>query len=426
MQVTRTDNSPTNVTLKISANAAELTPIKNHVLKSHFADMKVPGFRTGTAPLAIIEKNANPQLLQSEFMEHAVNELYRRAMEEERLRPVGQPQVELKKFVPYTDIEFEATQDVIGKVTVPDYKKIKVTKNVTAVTAAQVNEVLKNLTARSAERKEATRPARDGDEVVIDFSGKDAKGEPVTGADGQDYPLVLGSKTFIPGFEENLIGIKMGDSKEFTVTFPKDYGVADLQNKKVTFKVTAKKISELIEPKLDDEFAAKIGPFKTVAELKEDVKKQLKSEQEFQAEQNFQNELIKKISDKSQVDIPETLVEEQLQRIEDEERRNLAYRGQTWAEHLKAEGITEEQHRERQRPEATERVKAGLVLSEISELENIEVSQEEIEERINILKNQYQDPQMQTELNKPEARRDIASRILTEKTIARLSEYASK
>jgi len=277
-----------------------------------------------------------------------------------------------------------------------------------------------------AERKEVARPARDGDEVVIDFAGKDAKGEPVAGADGKDYPLVLGSKTFIPGFEENVVGLKVGDSKEFDVTFPADYQAAALQNQKVIFSVTAKKISELVPPKLDDDFASKVGPFKTLAELKADVKKQLTSEQEFQAEQAYQNELIQKISAKAHVDVPESLITDQIMRAEEEEKRNLAYRGQTWAEHLKAEGITEEVHRERQRPEAIERVKAGLVLSEISEVEGIDVSQEEIEERLKVLREQYSDPAMQAELNKPEARRDIANRILTEKTIAKLTEYASK
>jgi trigger factor len=426
MQITRTDNSPTSVKLLISAGVVELERIKKHVLSHHFSSVKVPGFRAGKAPLNLIEKNVNQQLFLDEFMEHAINELYRQAVEQEKLQPVGQPEVKLKKFVPYTDIEFEATQDVIGEITLPNYKTMKLAKTKPTVNAAQVNEVLQNLCSRSAERVEVARPARDGDEVVIDFAGKDTKGEPVAGAEGKDYPLVLGSKTFIPGFEEKVVGIKIGDSREFSVTFPKDYGAAELQNKKVTFTVTAKKISELVEPKLDDEFAAKIGPFKTVAELKADVKKQLQSEQEWQAEQAYQNELIQKITEKSKLDVPESLVEDQITRAEDEERRNLAYRGQTWQEHLKEEGITDREHRERQRPDAIQRVKAGLVLSKISEAEGIDVSQQEIEERLAVLKAQYQDPQMQSELDKPESRRDIANRIITEKTIAKLVGYASK
>lgn len=425
MQITRTNHSPTSVSLKISASAAELEPIKKHVL-NHFSDVKVPGFRAGKAPANLIEKNIDQRVFMDEFMEHALNELYRRAVEQESLRPVGQPNIELKKFVPYTDIEFEATQDVIGQVSLPNYKAIKLAKKPVTVSAADVNEVIASLRGRMADKVESDKPAENGDEVVIDFAGATEQGEPVAGADGKGYPLVLGSKTFIPGFEENLVGLKKGDEKEFSVTFPKDYGVSALQNKKVVFKVSVAKVNKLSEPKVDDEFAAKVGPFKNVAEMKADIKKQISSERSWQAERDYESELVKKIADKSTVEIPKTLVDEQIGRLEEEEKRNLAYRGQTWQEHLKSEGVSEEEHRERQRPEAEERVKAGLVLSEISEKENIDITPEELENRLAELRQQYQDPAMQAELDKPENRQNIASRLLSEKTIQKLVEYASK
>ena len=182
----------------------------------------------------------------------------------------------------------------------------------------------------------------------------------------------------------------------------------------------------MTESKVDDELAAKVGPFKTVAELKADIKKQLKAEKQMQADRQFENELIMKIADKSQVDIPKTLVDEQIKAAEEEEKRNLMAKGQTWQEHLEAEGISEEQHRERQRPEAEARVKAGLVLSEVAEQENIFVTPEELEIRIQVLKGQYQDSQMQVELDKPENQRDLAARLMTEKTVSKLAEYAGK
>ena len=426
MKLVKTNQSPTKVTLAIDADAAELEQIKKHVL-NHFADrVQVPGFRGGRAPAHLIEKNANQQELANDFLEHAINELFQRAVRQENLRPVGQPNVSLKKFVPYTVVSFEAELEVVGAVKLAAYKTIKLAKPKITVTAEDVNGVLKSLQKRMAERLDVERAAKNDDELTIDFAGKDEKGAPVAGADGKDYALVLGSKTFIPGFEENLIGLKAGDKKEFDVTFPKDYGVAALQSKKVSFSVTVKKVSELVEPKLDDEFAAKSGTFKTLAELKVDVKKQITSEKEFQAEQAYQNELIQKISEKSSVEVPKILVDEQIERAEEEEKRNLMYRGQTWQEHLDSEGVTEVQHRDRQRPDAEARVKAGLILSEISEKESIDVTPEELDTRIAVLKTQYQDPAMQAELDKPEGRRDIASRILTEKTITKLVDYASK
>jgi trigger factor len=426
MQVKRVDNSTTNVTLIISAEAADLAPIRRHVVGHFASNVKVPGFRSGKAPVDLVEKNINQQILLEEFMEHALNDLYNLALKHEKLRPVAQPDVQLKKFVPYSELEFEAVLDVVGGVKLADYKKIKLFKKPVSVSASDVNEVLAQMRQRGAERKAVGRPAKNGDEVVIDFSGKDQKAQPIAGAEGKDYPLIIGSDSFIPGFEKNLIGLRTGESKEFTLTFPKDYAVSVLQGQKATFKVDVRKVNELKQAKLDDEFAGKLGPFKDLAELKADIKKQLKAERQEQAERQYESELIARISDKSSLQIPPRLVDEQVELSEEEEKRNLAYRGQTWQEHLKAEGVTEEQHRQRQRPDAEARVKAGLVLSEIAEHEKIEVHPEELDIRIKMLKGQYSDPAMQAELDKPENRRDIAARLMTEKTLAKLKDYSSK
>ncbi|HSX18033.1 MAG TPA: trigger factor [Candidatus Saccharimonadales bacterium] len=426
MKVTRTDKTPTQVTLVVEADNAALEPIKRHVLAHFRHSVKIPGFRAGTAPMALVEKNIDQQQLLDEFMEHALNQLYGKAIQQENLRPIGQPNVQLKKFVPFTNLQFDVETEVIGPVTLPDYKKIKLDKKPPVVDAHAVNEVVKSLQQRMADKKEVQRPAKNGDELVIDFSGTDKDGKPVSGTDAKDYPLTLGKGSFIPGFEENLIGLKAGENKKFTVKFPSDYGVAALQNKDVTFAVDLKKVNELSISKADDAFAAKVGPFKTLAELKVDIKKQLKLEQQQQADRDFENRLIGEIAAQSSVEIPDSMVEEEITRMEDEEKRNLTYRGQTWQEHLAEEGINEEQHRERQRPQAQERIKAGLVLSEIAEKENITVTPEEIETRIQLLKGQYQDQAMQAELDKPNSRRDIESRLMTEKTIEKLVSYSSK
>lgn len=425
MQVKRTDHSPTKLSLLVSADQHDLTSIKNHVLVHFARNVKVPGFRSGTAPAALVEKHVDQRALADEFIEHALNSLYGRVIDREKLRPASKPEIHLKKFVPFTDLEFEVHLDIIGPIKLPDYKKIKLTKKIAEVTAADVNGVIKSLQLRAATRQEVERAARAGDEVLIDFKGADKEGKPIAGADGKDYPLMLGSGMFIPGFEDNLIGTKAGDEKDFTITFPKDYGAKGLAGKPVTFAVEVKIVQEVIEPKVDDEFAGKVGPFKTVVELKADIKKQAKAEKQLQADREFENELIGKITDKSQVEIPKSLVDEQIARGEEDEKRDLMNRGQTWQEHLDAEGVTAEEHFERKRPEAEQRVKAGLVLSEVAEREDIFVTPEELETRIKILKGQYQDPQMQAELDKPENQRDIAARLMTEKTVTKLVEYST-
>jgi len=426
MQVTRKDITPTKAQLIINADQTFLDTTKAHVLADLAKDVNMAGFRKGHAPKTLIEKSVDPATLQTRFLDHAINDLYVEAAMQEKLRPVAQPEVSVTKFVPFTDLEFKAEVEVVGKITLSDYKKIKVAKKVEATTDKDVTAVLDDLRHRDSAKTEVKRAAKDGDEVVIDFSGVDAKTkEVIAGATGSDYPLILGSNTFIPGFEPELIGLKTDDTKTFDITFPADYGAAELQNKKVTFTITVKVVREVTLPKLDDTFAAKVGPFKTVDELKKDIKAQLVAEKETQAQRVFENDLLTAVAEKAKADVPQVLIDEEIDRMEAEEKRNLVYRGETWQEHLKREGKTDAEHREGLREQAATRVKTGLVLGEIAEAEKITVSDKEIDAQIATLKKQYGDKQMQAELDKAENRRELGSRLLTEKTIAKLAEYAA-
>lgn len=412
--------------MTITADGPELDKVKRHVLDHLSKNVKVPGFREGKAPANLVEKQLDPAVFQSEFLDHGVNDLYVDAVQREALRVVAQPEISVTKFVPFTTLEFTADVEVVGEIKLADYKKIKLAPKPVEVKAEEVTTVINNLRQRGAAKSDVKRAAKDGDEVTIDFKGVDAKTKaPIEGADGAEYPLVLGSKSFIPGFEDEVIGLNVGDEKTFDITFPKDYGAKDLQSRKVSFTVNVHKIQELKEAKIDDAFAASVGPFKTVAELKADIKKQLKAEKQQEADREFDNDLLQQIAAKSDVAIPEALVNEEIDRIEEEEKRNTVYRGQTWQEHLDAEGVDAEGHREKNRPGAELRVKAGLVLGEISQKEKVTVTPEELELRLQLLKGQYTDPAMQAELEKPENIRDINSRMLTEKALDILREYAA-
>lgn len=420
-----THNTSTNITISIIADKETLTKIKQATLKKHNTpSLKVPGFRAGKAPLNMVEKHIDQSLLQSDFIDAVLNHYYVSAITTEKLRTVGQPQVNLSKFVPFTTMEFDVSVDILGDVVLPDYKKLKQAKTLAKVEIKDVNEVIASLQKRLADKKSVNRAAKNGDEVIVDFKGTDAKGEAINGAEGQDYPLLLGSNTFIPGFEPNIVGMKTGDKKKFTIPFPKDYSVAVLQGKKVTFEVTVKTINELIEPKADDNFAAKAGPFSTLKALKADIKEQLTIEKQRELDRIYENELLEKIVAKTKVDVPATLIDEQVARLEQEERQNLAYKGQTWQEHLDEEAITEEAHRERNKPEAEKQIKIGVMLGAIGDKEGIDVTPEETDVRLQLLKGQYTDKAMQDELDKPGARQDIESRLRTEKIIAKLTSYA--
>ncbi|GAC1499217.1 MAG: trigger factor [Candidatus Saccharimonadales bacterium] len=427
MQLKREQITPTSIKLTLSADQTVLDKVKLAVLNKLSKNVKVPGFRPGKAPASLVEKSIDQSVLQTEFIDNVVNDIYLDAIEQTDIRPVAAPKIVSTKFVPFTTLEFTADVDVVGDSILADYKSIKQKLAPVEISNDEVKTVLENLRERAATKTEVTRPAKLGDELIIDFKGMDKlTKKPIDGGEGKDYPLILGSKSFIEGFEDKLVGTKAGTEKALDLTFPSNYGSPGLQNKKVTFDVTIHKVKELKLPALDDAFAATVGPFKSLAELKADVKKQLQAEKQQEATRKFDNELIQKIADKSEVSIPAQLIEDEIDRIEEDDRRNVVYRGQTWQEHLDSEGVTEVEHREKQRVTAELRVKAGLILGEISAKEGLTVTPEELEVRLQLLKGQYNDPAMLAELDKPDNRRDIMSRLITEKTIDKLRQYATK
>jgi trigger factor len=427
MQVQKEELSPTSVKLEVKADKNELTALKATLVKNMGSQVKVPGFRSGKAPANMIEKQLDPNLLQSEFMQEAVSSLYQQAINEQSVRVVAQPEINITKFVPYETLEFTAIVEAVGDIKLPDYKKIKLAPKKVTVTSADINNVIGNLQDRSAEKKEVKRAAKVGDQTTIDFSGVDTKNkEPIAGTDGKDYPLTLGSKSFIPGFEEEVVGLKSGEEKTFTITFPDDYSAEALKKRKVDFTVKVLKVESLTKPKADDTFAKSVGSFETLGQLKEDVKKQLQAEKQREADQAYDNEILEKIAEKTVIEIPDSLIEEDVNRIEEDEKRNIIYRGQTWEEHLDAEKLTADQHREKQKPIALKRVKSGLILGAIAQQESLTVSTKELDEFIAHLRTQYSDPAMLAELDKPDSRQDLTNRLMIEKTLAKIREYTMK
>lgn len=425
MQTNAEYTTTTEVKLTVILNEGPLATVKEMVLRKLGKDLKLAGFRPGKAPIELVEKNVNQQLFQSEFLEEAINTFYIDAVNKQDLRPVEQPKVTIKKFVPFTTLEFEAIVPVIGKIVLTDYKKIKkVAPVIKEVTEEDVNQVLSNISTRLAEKVDVDRKAQDGDQVWIDFDGFSDDGNPIPGGDGKDYPLVIGSNTFIPGFEPNLIGTGAGDEKEFRVKFPKDYHAKELQSKNVTFKVSVKKVQEVVRPKQDDELAKKVGPFNTLTELKSDVKEQLKRDKQIQADRQFESELMEEITEKSKIDLPEALIQKEVDYELNKLRQELVYKGQTFPEYLISKGKSEDEFVNTEvRPDATKRLKASILLSEIAEKEGLKVTPEELNSQIFTLKAQYDDENSKQELDKPETQREIATRILADKTIDRLVEY---
>ena len=426
MQVIRKNISETKVKLTISLGVEELTHAKTHELQEQAKKVKVSGFRQGKAPLSVVEKQLDQNQLQASIINHAVNDFYGQAVEEADLRTLSQPQIEIGKFVPYTELEFTAEVEFMPEIKLGDYTKIKKTKPKVSVTAKDIDEVLENLRTRSAVKEDSDKPAKEGDEVTVDFEGKDKDGKPIAGASGKDYPLTLGTKTFIPGFEEGLVGVKKGEEKELNLTFPKDYHAKNLAGAKVTFLVQVKNIQALTLPELDDKFAASVGAFSTLADLKKDIKSQLTEQKESEQTNQIKDEIVEELVKKSTLVLPEILVNDQLAMLEHDFNQNLIYRGITKAEYLKQENFKDEEawKQKELKPQAERRVSVGMVLAEVAEKEKLTVTEEELAERISLYKQQYQ--QSAAQFDTPEMRREVISRILTEKTVDRLFDLAVK
>lgn len=421
--------SDSKLELTISVDAKELGDAKNFAVKQLASKVKVPGFRPGKAPANLAEKHLDQTALASEAVEHAINRALTDAIEKEDLRVLDRPQVDIGEFKPYDVLEFVATIEVLPPVKLGDYKKLSAKKEAVKVAKADIDEVIDRMRQNFAEKKEVKRAAKDGDEVVLDFDGRDKDDQPVSGAKGDNYPLTLGSKSFIPGFEEGVVGHKAGDEFDLPVTFPDDYHAEALKGAKVTFKIKVSKVSEIVLPELTDELAKKAGGFDTVKALEDDIKRELTAQKERQVDEKYKDDLLGALVEKSEVTAPEVLVHDQMHSLEQDATQNMMYRGISAEEYMQTQGYSDNHEwlEKEFREPAERRVKAGLVLAELSKAEKIEVTQEELETRLDEMKQQYSNnTEILKQLDSPESRRDLANRVITEKTIERLVEINSK
>ncbi len=411
--------SDTQVEVTVTVSAEDLAEAKTSSLKYLSRQVKVAGFRKGKVPANVAEKNLDPNVLANDAMQRAVDTTLNEVITVESLRVLDQPKINITKFVPFTDMEYTAVIDVVPAIKLGNYKKLKAKKVVKKVAQSDIDEVIERVKQNFAEKNEVKRAAALGDETVIDFVGK-KEDVAFDGGTAEDYALTLGSKSFIPGFEEAIVGHKAGEKFDVPLTFPKDYQAENLKGTKVVFEVTLKKITEVTLPELTDELAKKVGPFETVKELTDDITRELSAQTERQADNTYQDALVEELIKESHVPVPELLVTDQMQSIEQDARQNLMYRGMTADDYMQQKGYKDEDEwREKEFKDiATKRVQAGLVLAELSKVEHIQVTKEELEARHAEMLTQY--PNMKEQLEKPEARGDLVNRLVTEKTLERL------
>ncbi|KAA0563615.1 trigger factor [Rossellomorea aquimaris] len=376
--------------LTIEVEAAKVNEGLDAAFKKVVKQVNVPGFRKGKMPRGMFEKRFGVESLYQDALDFILPEAYAKAIEETGIDPIDRPEIDVEQMEKGKELIFTAKVQVKPEVKLGEYKGLEVEKMETEVTAEDVEAELTSLQEKQAELavKEEGK-AEDGDTVTMDFEGF-VDGEAFEGGQAENYSLELGSGQFIPGFEEQLIGVASGEEKEVEVNFPEEYHAAELAGKPATFKVKVHEIKAKELPALDDEFAKDADEeVETLAELKEKIENRLQESKKNEAETAVRETLVNKASDNAEVEIPEVMVTAEVDRMMQEFEQRLQMQGMNLDLYFQFSGQTEEDLRGQMKEDAGKRVRTNLTLEAIAAAENLEVTDEEAEEEVNKMAEQY-------------------------------------
>lgn len=379
-----------DATLKITLPAEEVNKGFKKAVAKIAGQVNIPGFRKGKAPRNIIEMHYGKEAVKQEAFELVANQCYTEALEQEKLIPVSDPKVEDSVFEENKDMELTIKVTLKPEVKLGDYKELHVEKEAVEVTDEAVEEQVQGLRSRHAKMVEAEEGAviEKGDFAIIDFAGT-VDGEPFSGGEGKGYPLEVGSNSFIPGFEDQLVGLKKGDSTDVDVTFPEEYFVKELAGKQAIFKVNVQDVKRKELPELTDEYVAANSDCKTVEELRVSYKERMQKAAENNAQIAYEKALIDLAVANAEFEVPEIMIEDRVTQMIDEMRMSLEARKLTLEQYMQYSGIDMKQLRERQHDAAVENVKTDLVLDAIAKAENIQVSMEDVDSELSAIASQH-------------------------------------
>ena len=388
LQVENLEHNMAKLTITVSAEEVEKA-LQAAYLKQR-SKISLPGFRKGKVPRQMIEKMYGPEVFYDEAANNMIPDAYAKAYDESELDIVSQPKIEVVQMEKGKPFIFTAEVATKPEVTLGDYKGLKVDKVSTRVTQKEVDEEIEKERERNARTIEVTdRAVQDKDEVTLDFEGF-VDGVAFEGGKGEDYPLTIGSGSFIPGFEEQLIGAEIDKEVEVNVTFPKEYHSEELAGKDATFKCTVHTIKAKELPELDDEFASEVSECETMDAYRAEVKKNIKERKERTGKEKKENQAVDQAIENAQMDIPEAMIEFQIRQMADDFARRIQQQGLTVEQYFQFTGMTAEKMMEEMRPQAEKSIKTRLVLEAIVKAENIEVSDERVEEELTKMAEAYQ------------------------------------
>jgi len=378
--VEKLENSMVSFEFAVSAEEFEIAI--NKAYKKNVGRINVQGFRKGKAPRAIIERYYGKEIFYEDAVNIVLPDAYDKAIEENNIEAVAQPEIDVKEISPETGVVFTAKVTVKPEFELGTYKGVEVSKVTHRTTEKEINGEIEKVRERNSRLVTVEdRAAELNDTVNIDFEGF-ADGKAFEGGKGEGFDLVLGSGQFIPGFEDQLVGKNIGDEVDVNVTFPTEYHAEDLKGKDALFKVKINGIKVKELPDLDDEFAKDVSEFDTFEEYKADVAKKLKEANKAKSKQEFENKVIDKVVENTEIDIPEAMIEASVENSVRDFATQLSYQGLDFKQYMQYTGATVDSLKAQFRPDAEKKVKTSLVLEKIAKTENIEATDEEVEEVI--------------------------------------------
>lgn len=388
LQVEKLEKNMAKLTIEVPAS--DLEKALQSAYKKQKNKISLPGFRKGKVPRQMIEKMYGAEIFFDDAANEIIPKAYADAYDECELEIVSRPEINIVQIEKGKPFIFTAEVATKPEVTLGDYKGLKVDKVSTRVTQKEVDEEIEKERERNARTIEVTdRAVQDKDEVTLDFEGF-VDGVAFEGGKGEDYPLTIGSGSFIPGFEEQLIGAEIDKEVEVNVTFPKEYHSEELAGKDATFKCTVHTIKAKELPELDDEFASEVSECETMDAYRAEVKKNIKERKERTGKEKKENQAVDQAIENAQMDIPEAMIEFQVRQMADDFARRIQQQGLTVEQYFQFTGMTAEKMLEEMRPQAEKSIKTRLVLEAIVKAENIEVSDERVEEELTKMAEAYQ------------------------------------
>ena len=407
------------VALTIETSAEEFEAAVNKAYLKMRGKINVPGFRVGKAPRKIIEKMYGAEVFYEEAVNIILPDAYEAAVKEQELDVVGYPEVELESCTK-DGVVFKCTVAVYPEVKLGQYKGLEAPKAEVKVAAADVNARLKEMADRNSRLVSVDRAVKKGDTADIDFEGFD-NGVAFDGGKGENFDLEIGSGSFVPGFEDQLIGMKAGEEKDIDITFPKDY-TPELAGKPVVFHVKVNEVKVKEVPAIDDEFAKDVSEFDTLKDLKADIKKKMTAERTEAAQRAFEDVLMAKVAEGVEADIPQEMVELQAERMMEQFKQQLASQGIPFDQYLKMTGTTEADFRQQAEGPASEQVKMDLAVEAIIKAEGLEASDEDVENEMKSVAEKYgMDLDTVKKYLRPE---DVKEQVVREKVMKLVADNA--